>query len=122
MTITRVIRDDVEFFTIEATGESGMSESGLARLCNVSRQSVSELLRSILSGKLEISPLKPLQRKDIWVQARNLSLIDNSNISHISIVRAEICTHVVQHYAFHSRHRTDEALFALQKFSILGVR
>ena len=121
MTITRVIRDDVEFFTIEATGESGMSESGLARLCNVSRQSVSELLRSILSGKLEISPLKPLQRKDIWVQARNLSLIENSNISHISIVRAEICAHVVQHYAFHSRHRTDEALFALQKFSILGV-
>ena len=121
MTITRVIRDDVEFFTIEATGESGMSESGLARLCGVSRQSVCELLRNILSGKLEISPLKPLQRKDVWVQARNLDSIENSKISHISIVRAEICAHVVQHYAFNSRHRTDEALFALQKFSILGV-
>lgn len=121
MTITRVIRDGVEFFTIDETGESGMSESGLARLCNVSRQSVSELLRSILSGKLEINPLKPLQRKDVWVQARNLDSIENSKISHISIVRAEICAHVVQHYAFGSRHRTDEALFALQKFSILGV-
>ncbi len=69
----------------------GMSESGLARLCNVSRQSVSELLRNILSVKLEISPLKPLQRKDVWVQARNLDSIANSKISHISTVRAEIC-------------------------------
>ena len=29
MNITRVERDGVEFFTIDATGESGMSESGL---------------------------------------------------------------------------------------------
>jgi hypothetical protein len=28
MNITRVERDGVEFFTINATGESGMSESG----------------------------------------------------------------------------------------------
>ena len=84
MTITRVIRDGVEFFTIDETGESGMSESGLARLCNVSRQSVSELLRSILSGKLEINPLKPLQRKDVWVQARNLDSIENSKISGVA--------------------------------------
>ena len=86
MTITRVIRDDVEFFTIDATGESGMSETGLARLCNVSRQSVSELLRSILSGKLEINPLKPLQRRDVWVQARNLDSVENSQISGSAIL------------------------------------
>ena len=86
MTITRVIRDDVEFFTIDATGESGMSETGLARLCNVSRQSVSELLRSILSGKHEINPLKPLQRRDVWVQARNLDSVENSQISGSAIL------------------------------------
>ena len=40
MTITRVIRDDVEFFTNDATGESGMSESGLARLCGVTAMAV----------------------------------------------------------------------------------
>ena len=33
MNITRVERDGVEFFTIDDTGESGMSEIGLARLC-----------------------------------------------------------------------------------------
>ena len=45
MTITRVVRDDVEFFTIDRTGESGMSEAGLARLCDVSRQSVMRIIR-----------------------------------------------------------------------------
>ena len=45
MNITRVERDGVEFFTIDATGESGMSEAGLARLCCVSRQAVMKVLR-----------------------------------------------------------------------------
>ena len=46
MTITRVIRDDVEFFTVDATGESGMSESGVARLCGVSSVAVNKMLRT----------------------------------------------------------------------------
>ncbi|NKB17286.1 MAG: hypothetical protein HC770_02850, partial [Pseudanabaena sp. CRU_2_10] len=45
MNITRVERDGVEFFTINATGESGMSESGLARLCGVTQQAISKLLQ-----------------------------------------------------------------------------
>ena len=40
MNITRVERDGVEFFTIDETGESGMSESGIARLCGVVPSSV----------------------------------------------------------------------------------
>ena len=40
MNITRVERDGIEFFTIDETGESGMSESGLARLCNVTSRAV----------------------------------------------------------------------------------
>ena len=66
MTITRVIRDDVEFFTIDATGESGMSESGLARLCGVTKQSVNELLRNMVSGNSGRNELEPLHRKDLW--------------------------------------------------------
>ncbi|NKB16929.1 MAG: hypothetical protein HC770_00405 [Pseudanabaena sp. CRU_2_10] len=57
MNITRVERDGVEFFTINATGESGMSESGLARLCGVTHQAINKLLQN----QLQPMPLKKLR-------------------------------------------------------------
>ena len=58
MTITRVIRDNVEFFTIDDTGEPGMSESGLAVLCGVSQQAINKLLRSLVTTNDEQNNLK----------------------------------------------------------------
>ena len=121
MNITRVERDGVEFFTIDATGESGMSEIGLARICGVTRQSISALLRDILAGKIDINRSEPLQRNDLALQLKGIPAIEKSTISKLSIVRAEICAHVVKHYAFHSRHKTPEAMFALEKFAALGI-
>jgi len=81
MTITRVIRDDVEFFTIDATGESGMSEIGLARLCGVARQSISQILSDMVAGRTDKNRPEPLQRKDLWLQARGITSIEKSKIS-----------------------------------------
>jgi DNA-binding transcriptional regulator GbsR (MarR family) len=121
MTITRVVRDDVEFFTIDATGESGMSEIGLARLCGVARQSVSQVLRDMVAGKLGKNQLEPLQRKDLWLQARGITSVEKSKISNLSIIRASICAKVIKHYAFDSRHKTETALFAYQTFAEMGI-
>jgi hypothetical protein len=121
MTITRVIRDDVEFFTIDATGESGMSESGLARLCGVSKQAVSELLQKIVSGNFDPNYPEPLQRKDLWCQARGLSFNEKSKISNLYVVCSEVCARVIKYYAFESRNKTAKALVAYQNFSTLGI-
>jgi predicted transcriptional regulator len=121
MTITRVVRDDVEFFTIDATGESGMSESGLARLCGVTKQAVSLFLRDMVSSKLSSNQLEPLQKKDLWCQARGLSASEKSKISNLYVVRAGICAKVIKHYAFDSRYKTEKALFAYQTFAELGI-
>jgi hypothetical protein len=121
MTITRVVRDDVEFFTIDATGESGMSESGLARLCGVTKQAVSLFLRDMVSGKLGSNRLEPLQKKDLWCQAKGLSASEKSKISNLYVVRAAVCAKVIKHYAFDSRYKTQEALFAYQNFAELGI-
>ena len=121
MTITRVIRDDVEFFTIDATGESGMSESGLARLCGVTKQSVNELLRNMVSGNSGQNGLEPLHRKDLWCQARGLSVSEKSKISNLCVIRSEICAKVVKHYAFDSKHTTATALVTYQNFATLGI-
>ena len=121
MNITRVERDGVEFFTIDATGESGMSEIGLARLCGVTRQSISSLLQDILAGKVDINRPGPLQRHDLTMQAKGIPSIEKSRISKLSIVRADVCARIIKHYAFHSRHKTPEAMFALEKFAELGI-
>ena len=121
MTITRVIRDDVEFFTIDATGESGMSEIGLARLCGVARQSISQILSDMVAGKTDRNRPEPLQRKDLWLQARGVTSIEKSKISNLSIIRAGVCAKVVKYYAFDSRHKTETALFAYQSFAELGI-
>jgi hypothetical protein len=121
MNITRVERDGVEFFTIDATGESGMSESGLARLCGVSRQAVSLVLRDMVASKTDLNGPEPLQRKDLWLQAKGVPAIEKSKISKLSIVRAEVCAQVIKHYAFNARHKTEEAMFSLEKFATLGI-
>lgn len=44
--------DGVEFFTVLETGESGMSVSGVARLCGVSHQAVrDELYQAAQQGE-----------------------------------------------------------------------
>jgi AraC-like DNA-binding protein len=124
MNITRVERDGVEFFTIDATGESGMSESGLARICGVTQQSMTvylKSLRNLITGKNDEKDFNPSLEANIWLQAKGLPAIEKSKIRNLKIVRAEVCAQVVKHYAFHSRYKTPEAMFALEKFAALGI-
>ena len=114
MNITRVERDGVEFFTIDATGESGMSESGLARLCGVAPQTVNELLQNWVTGKRRSECLKALPDRDIWLQGKGL---DNAKV-----VKDQVCAAVIEYYAFESRNRNDKALFAFRKFAAIGMR
>jgi len=124
MNITRVERDGVEFFTIDATGESGMSESGLARLCGVAQQSMNTFvksLRNLPTVTNEKIALNPALDGNIWLQARGLNTIEKTQIRNLAIVRADACATVIEHYAFHSKYKTPEALFAFQKFARSGI-
>ena len=121
MTITRVIRDDVEFFTIEATGESGMSESGLARLCRIDRKSVSNFIRNMGGNKNQFFDAETAPSQYSRVRPKGLTSEERSYISHLSFISASVCADVIAHYAFHSRHKTNEALFVYQKFAKIGI-
>jgi|GEM_PF-842387 len=121
MTITRVIRDDVEFFTIEATGESGMSESGLARLCGVDRKSVSNFLRNAGATKTRNFASESNPSQYSRVRPKGLTSEERSYISHLAFISAPVCADVIEHYAIDSRHKTKEALFAYRKFSKQGI-
>ena len=121
MTITRTIRDGVEFFTIDSTGESGMSESGLAVLCGISQQAINKILRNLVTTYGEQSALKTNLDGKIWLQPRGLSAMERGKITNLSIVNAKACAAIVKHYAFESKYKTPEALFAYQRFAELGI-
>ena len=88
-----------------------MSESGLAVLCGVSQQSVNKLLRILVTINGEINALKARLDQKVWSQPRGLSSLERGNIKNFVIVRAKACAAVVEHYAFESRYRTEDATF-----------
>ena len=110
MNIIRRIDNGVEFFTVESTGESGMSVSGLARLCGVDQSAVTKLTKSVMSKKAP-KRLKAFEGKE-------LTLMSSAAYKNVKIYTAEYCAGVVKHYAFEGR---EEAEFALEKFATDGI-
>jgi hypothetical protein len=121
MTITRVVRDNVEFFTIDRTGESGMSEAGLARLCGVDRKSVSNRIRNIGATKNQNFDSEGALNSYSRVRPKGLTPDERSYISHFAFISASVCADVIEYFALDSKHKTEEALFAYRKFSKMGI-
>ena len=121
MNITRVEREGVEFFTIDETGESGMSESGLARLCGVSTPAVIQILRSLSLTSDHEKSLEPQRSKSFCLKLHRDEITSRGQNSDIVLVRAIACARVIEYYAFDSRRKTEEAVFAYRKFAELGI-
>lgn len=115
MSILRYEENGVEFFTVQTTGESGMSQSGLARLCGVSRQAIDQLLNSV-STNLCPDFLKPLQGNDLMLMA------SVNEFKNVTILRDTVCAHILEWYAFESKRRTETARQAFRKFASVGIR
>jgi hypothetical protein len=112
----RRVENDIEFFTNEATGESGISVSGLARLCGVSHPAIIQLSQALVS-KSPSEWLEPLV-------GMPLTLVSNASSSdpklrNAKIIRDEACAHIITHYAFMGK---ETARYSLTKFAAIGVR
>jgi hypothetical protein len=121
MNITRVERDGVEFFTIDETGESGMSEAGLSRLCGVTPMAVNKLIRISLSTWDQEKSLEPHRSKSLRYKPRKDETTSRGQNADIQLVRAEVCAKVIEYYAFESKYKTQEAFFAYRKFATIGI-
>ncbi|MCU0546818.1 MAG: hypothetical protein MUE44_32415 [Oscillatoriaceae cyanobacterium Prado104] len=89
--IARIIAevDGVEFYTDAATGKSGISQTGLAVLCGVSRQSISKLINS-LSTKCPSEWLEPI--------AHRVAALSTKTVSGLILYADELCIAVIRHY------------------------
>lgn len=103
----------IEFFTVEDTGESGMSISGLARLCGKTKQSVSSLIEKAVSVKSSSKWLEPLFGQAFTCQSAE-RVYQNAKI-----VKDEFCACVIKYYAFSG---SEQAQYALDRFVEKGVR
>jgi DNA-binding XRE family transcriptional regulator len=112
--IIRSEQDGVELFTVQATGESGMSQSGLAILAGVTKQSINALIKGLNpSGKTPSESLKP------WVgNALSLSSNTEKQGGEVQILKSEFCAAVIQHYAFAGNK---VAQFSLTRFAGMGI-
>jgi hypothetical protein len=63
-----------EFYTVEATGESGMSQTGLAILAGVSRQTIIALEEALV-GKSPSKTLEPFIGKALILVSSNESTV-----------------------------------------------
>jgi len=121
MNITRVERDGVEFFTIDDTGESGMSESGVARLCGIAPISVHRFISNRSVAWDHEKELNPAFRKTIAFNAKHAKDFKPGQNSNIKILGATVCARTIEHFAFESKYKTAEALFAYRKFAERGI-
>jgi hypothetical protein len=102
MSILRYEENGIEFFTVQATGKSGMSQSGLARLCGVRPDSVNKLLKGLMTS---FCPefLKPLQDMDLILMA------SVNEFKNVTILQDTVCAHILEWYAFESQRPNETA-------------
>ena len=110
--IIRVEQDGVEFFTVEETGESGMSYSGLAKLSGVDKSTVGRLVDNLLRDQAP-------KRLQPWI-GKELHLLQEytKRGGKVKILRSDFCTATVKHYAFEG---SEVAEYSLDKFADAGM-
>ncbi|MCC5654626.1 MAG: P63C domain-containing protein [Nostoc sp.] len=104
--------DGIEYFTVASTGESGMSQRGLSRLCGVRLSTVQNILENLTENK---APL--------WLQnlaEGGLYLTDKTSVKggEIKAIKANICWGILRYY---ERKGKLEATKALDAIGAIGI-
>lgn len=97
-----------EEFTVDSDGKAYLSQAALARLCDVTKQSLNELIQRIASGKSLSKSLQPFSGMDLTASGKGIS----------DIAAAAI----INHYAMFSRHKTARAKQVAIAFQAVGIR
>lgn len=110
-----VIVEEIEFYVSDSGETTGMSLSGLARLCGVNLSTIQKLTSKVNNATTKVTSesLESLQDK---VFSKNQSTDNNSKI-----VDSEACAAIIEYYAFDSKAKNEKALFTYRKFAKKGI-
>ena len=112
MSILRYEENGIEFFTVQATGESGISHSGLAVLCGVSKQAIDKLVKNLPTLQL------PKRLKAFVDKNLHLPIKHHKKGGQVKILRADFCAATIKHYALEGREIAEHSM---DKFMTLGI-
>lgn len=121
MEIIRKDEEKVEFYTIALTGQSGMSQSGLARLAGVSRQALIDLETTLVS-RAPSEYLEPFVGKDLTLVTSD-PIVNGKPAGNLKIYKSMYCAAVLKHYSREEApdHVRPVAIFSLLKFADRGI-
>ena len=136
MSILRYEENGIEFFTVQATGESGISYSGLAILCGVNQSTITKLISKLSDLTLfqnkeqtqldsnSSNSFNPMQTKILKrlqaFRGKDLHLEGDykKQGGAVKILRADFCAAVIKHYALEGREIAEHSM---DKFITLGM-
>lgn len=118
MEIIKKEENGIEFYTVDLTGQSGMSQSGLALLAGVDQTTLSKLEKTLM----KYSPseyLEPFICKPLSLMIEDVT-INGKNPGNLTIYKASYCAAVLKHYA--SPPRSNPVAIATSlKFMEMGI-
>lgn len=113
--------DGIELYVSTDGSVTGMSITGLALCCGISRTSLRKLLVSGGGTKegvfTELEVLKPFDGK-YFIDPTGVELTIENNAK---IVRSDVCAIIIEYYAFESRSKNAVALNCYRSFAKLGI-
>ncbi len=111
--------DVLEFYTIKANGECGMSRNTLAKMCGVDRSTISKLENTLVK-KAPSEYLQPYtQQESTLVKSDQVKLtIDGQDVGNLTIYKSDYCAAVITHYAIKGNKT---ALHNLGNFCLIGM-
>ena len=111
--VVRREKSGVEYFTVQATGESGLSISGVAGLCGVHQSTITRLTQDLMH-KAPSKWLEPFVNKDLHLMQSYLK-----KGGEVKIIKAEVAAAIIRHFAIERKLKT--AILALSMFSDAGI-
>ena len=113
--LTPTTVNDIEFYVSVDGLKVGLSISGLARLCGMARQTVSDLVNSLGddAGNSTLKSLEALQGK-VFIPAV-------SGLNSAKIIDHKAASRIIRYYAYESKYANDTAKVAYDKFAEIGL-
>ena len=100
--ILKTEENGIEYYTVAATGESGMSDRGLARACGKRLQTI----QGAIADMNKYSPPLWLDR----FKGKELVLIKEKDLT---VYKADFCLAAIAHYAFKGSEKAQDFYFLI---------
>lgn len=114
--------DKIEFYSVALTGQSGMSQTGLAILAGITQQAMSQLERT-LTSRAPSEWLQPFVGKGLTLTIDD-PRIEGKPVGNLTVYKSSYCAAVLKHYSEVEREQKKEprtATYSLIRFAEKGI-